>query len=96
VASEISMLLARAVSQRVCTQELVSMLVEAAPDMSSFIDLVAFHFMPGSESSTKQQVLAYRDVSERSALVTRWLRMLLDRKRDGSRRANDGRHRNLN
>jgi len=95
VASEISMLLARAVSQRVCTQELVKMLVEAAPDMSSFIDLVAFHFMPGSESNTKQQVLAHRDVSERSALVTRWLRMLL-RKRDGSKRANDGRHRNLN
>jgi Lon protease-like protein len=96
VAGEISALLAQAVAAQVCTQELVQMLVEAAPDLATFIDLVAFHFMPGSECDTKQQVLANRDVAQRSALVTRWLRTLLARRRERHNRAHDGRHRNLN
>lgn len=96
VSIELAALLAQAVESQVCSQELVKMLVEAASTIAALIDLVAFHFIPGSESRTKQKVLAHRNVAVRSTLVTGWLRALLDRARQAPERRSDGRQRGMN
>ncbi|MFO0980986.1 MAG: LON peptidase substrate-binding domain-containing protein [Planctomycetota bacterium] len=96
VAQQLARVLSRAVELKVCGGELVKMLVDAAPTLPCLVDLVAFHFIPGSESSLKQRILEDRNVCSRKNLVIRWLTGLLARAKRNLHRSFDHKNRSVN
>jgi Lon protease-like protein len=85
--SEVRELLNQAVELEICSAEVVSRLLEAAPSLETLVDLLAFHFIPGDESELKQRVLEESSMGVRVEIVSRRLAQLMEQRRRAQERS---------